>query len=126
MSPIQYHSRYGLSQTLVEDPLELKWTSQLGGSAKDCTVMTVMSPPYCGVPDAVVDTCDVGGALDVVKVFDGVTDVGIVDDVTVADWLAVDVVVVLEQALSTRVTTNSKLNPTHTNFLFTLYSFFYI
>jgi len=76
------------------------------------------------VPDAVVDTCDVGGALDVIKVFDGVTDVGIVDDVTVADWLAVDVVVVLEQALSTRVTTNSKLNPTHTNFLFTLYSFF--
>jgi hypothetical protein len=71
-----------------------------------------------------VVTGDVDGAVDVVEtvrvVEDGITD----DDVTVVDCAAVDVVVVFEQALSASEATNSRLNPTQKNFLFTLLSFF--
>ena len=97
----------------------MRWTSQLGGSAKDCTVTTVIFPPYCGVL----------AVVDVVVVVDAVVDVvTVVDFVVVVDVVAVDVVVIVvvfEQAFSTKDTTNSRLNPTHKNLLFTFFSFIF-
>jgi hypothetical protein len=70
-----------------------------------------------------VVTGDVDGAADVVETVRVVEDAITDDDVTVVDCAAVEVVVVFEHALSTNEATNSRLNPTHKNFLFTLFSF---
>jgi hypothetical protein len=82
-----------------------------------------MLPPYFGSLAAVVvvvDTFVVVGGATVVDVF------VVVDAGAVVDIVVVDVVVCWAHALSTKVATNNKLNPTHKNFLFNLFSFAFL